>query len=65
MTTAIVMMIPFKTSTVTMDTIPAITVNVTIAAAVMYIPAVGEIRLSVTMLRIHPPPRNWYAAIVT
>ncbi len=52
-------MTPLKTSTVTIETIPARAVKTTIAAAVMYIPMSGEIAPSVTMVRIQPPPRNW------
>ncbi len=51
-------MVPFRMSTVTIDTIPASAVKITMAAAVMYIPASGVIAPSVTMLRIQPPPRN-------
>ncbi len=58
MTIPSVMMIPFRRSTETMDTIPARAVNSTIVAAVMRMPVSAEIAPSVTMLRIQPPPRN-------
>ena len=54
-----VMMIPFRRSTETIDTMPASAVKATIVTHVMIIPAVGEMAPSVTMLRIQPPPRNW------
>jgi len=57
--TPVVISAPLKMSTVTIETIPANAVKATIVAAVRYMPVVGEICPSVTMLRIQPPPLNW------
>ena len=51
-------MMPLNRSTVTMETIPASIVKMTMVAAVMYMPVVGLIAPSLTMERIQPPPRN-------
>ena len=58
-TTPTRMAMPLKMSTETIDTMPAIAVNRTMAKAVISIPCTGVIAPSVTIASIHPPPRNW------